>query len=226
MYTTNNMKKYIFRKSVNIGGRDGFSLVEAMVAVAIFTVMIVLVYGILNSGQATWLTTDVQIQLQQNLRQTLEKVSKELRETSSSRIVQGLGGQGVNGSDILRFSMPVICQQGTSVIDSSGNVAYWGAPLTWGCTTSGCMDANDSCTVLEYKYVEYQINSSNQLLRRVLDTNAALVQENIFADNITDFQITQNSNTVTMNVTAYLKTDLNRPMTATNRLDVTLRNSG
>ena len=204
--------------------QKGFTLIEFLMVSTIFSILILAGYSMLSSGEATWFTTDVQIQLQQNLRQTLEKVSKELRETSSSQVVSGLDGAGVSGSDILRFSMPVICHNGDNVMDASGNVAHWGAPLTWGCTQSSCMHKDNTCSSVDYKYIEYQINTSNQLLRRVLNNSGGLVRQDIFAQNIKDFQVSLANNVLTMTVTAYRKTDLNRSMTSSNNLSVSLRN--
>lgn len=212
--------------------QKGFSLVELMIVVAIFVAMMTAVYAMLTQGQSAWLTTDVQVQLQQDLRQTVEKISKELRETGSdsggTMQVTIFDGTGAGGSDILRFSMPVICQTGGSVINESGDVANWGAPLTWGCSESSCMDADDACLTVEYKYVEYRIDADNQLLRRVLDASAATVRQDIFAQNITDMQavLSGNQNRITLTVTAQRSTDLNRLLSSSQTMEIFLRNRG
>ena len=208
-------------------GQKGFSLVELMVVVVIFLAMLTAVYAMLTSGQSAWLTTDVQIQLQNDLRQTLEKISKELRETGADKTgamqVTISDGTGFNGSDIIRFSMPVIYQMGDSVMDQNGDVANWGAPLTWGCTQISCMNAG-------YKYVEYRIDNQNQLLRRVLDASAStIVREDIFAQNIANLQaayIDDNKTRMTLTATAQRNTKLNRPMSLTQTMEVYFRNKG
>jgi len=124
--------------------------------------------------------------------------------------------------------MPVQCEVGASVIDASGDVAYWGAPLTWGCTDSSCMDADDDCTTVDYKYVEYRIDSNNQLLRRVLDVGFNVIREEIFAQNITDLQavMSGDQNAITLTFTVLKNTALNRQISTTSSINVYLRNRG
>ena len=207
---------------------QGFTLVELLVVTAIFSFMLAGGYLILASGQNAWQLTDAQIELQNSLRRTLERVSSELRETGPAG--GGLtiaNGGGINGSDIIKFSMPVVCQAGGSVINVNGDVAYWRAPLTWGCRQSTCMDKDNDCATVDYKYVEYRLNASNQLVRRVLDSGSSLVREDIFAQNITDLQASlQGAAVVTITATASTKTGLNRQVTAANTMNVYLRNRG
>ena len=67
--------------------------------------------------------------------------------------------------------------------------AYWRAPRTFGCMgLIGCMDGEGDCATIEYKALEYRIDNSNQLVRRVLDNNDAVFQTDIMARNINDFQ--------------------------------------
>lgn len=140
------------RKKNNLG----FTLPELMVVMAIFTIMLAGVYAVLAAGQNAWLGTDAQIQMQQNLRLALEKVSKELHESGADGggvlQVNINDGGGTSGSDILRFSIPVcVCADG--IIDDNGNVVNWGAPLLWGtpiCSNDlddAIPDAQDKVTV-------------------------------------------------------------------------------
>ncbi|MGE0268998.1 MAG: PilW family protein [Candidatus Omnitrophota bacterium] len=225
---TNNKKLINLKIKVN----RGFSLVELMVAVAILTAMMGGVYMSMAAGQNSWANTALQIELQENLRLTLEKISKELRESGSN----GAGvmqvtindNAGVNSSDVIQFFMPVICEAGQTIIDNNGDVANWGAPLTWGCTDSTCMDADDDCSTVEYSYLEYAINNNNQLERRVRNAANALVRTDIFAQKISDFQaaMSVDQNEVTITVTALGTSMKNRTMTMTNSMVVYLRNRG
>ncbi len=63
------------------------------------------------------------------------ELSESGRDSSNNLKVSILDDAGVNGSDILRFSIP-ICLCGTSALNSSTDVKSWGAPLAWGQT--GC----------------------------------------------------------------------------------------
>lgn len=207
----------------------------------------------LSTGKDTWLTTDVHIRLQENLRRTLTKVSKELHETGpSSGGLTISDGAGVGGSDIITFSMPIVCESGGSIIDGNGDVANWGAPLTWGCTDSTCMDADNDCGTVDYDVVRYLLDANGQLLRRVLNTSGGIVREDIFAEDLTDLQaITrvaedtnlngvldagedENSNTlldggitvIILTATAQRNADNARQVTATNSVNIYLRNRG
>jgi len=219
-------------KYLKINSNTGFSLVELMVAMAILVAMMGGVYMSMAAGQNSWANTALQIELQENLRLTLEKVSKELRESGSN----GAGAMqvtindntGFNSSDVIRFFIPVVCEAGQTIIDNNGDVANWGAPLTWGCTESTCMDADDDCSTVEYSYLEYGINNNNQLERRVRDGSNALVRTDVFAQKISDFQaaISADQNEVTLTVTALGTSIKRRTMTMTDSMVVFLRNRG
>lgn len=209
--------------------QTGFTFVEIMVVVAIFSIMLAGGFMLVASGQDAWQITDAQIKLQDNLRQILVKVSRELRETGpAGGALSIVNAGGINGSDIIKFAMPIVCEAGGSVINDNGDVAYWGAPLTWGCTDSSCMDQDNDCATVDYKYIEYRLNSSNQLVRRVLNSVNALVREDIFAENITDFQTSLNveQTVITMTAACSTNTAFNRAITAASSLNVYLRNRG
>ncbi len=212
--------------------KKGFTLVELMIVVVILAIMIGGAYFALTTGESTWFSTDASITVQQNLRQTVEKMTRELTESGLDQ--NGVAqytvndGTGVNGSDTIRFSIPVICHTGDNVIDANTDVAHWGAPLTWGCTSSSCMDADDVCATVEYKYVYYLLGNNNQLLRRVLNPGGVTIREDILADGILDLQMTVSADlkVITLNITAQKNSALNRLITAATSIQVFLRNRG
>lgn len=204
-------------------GQQGFSLVEVLIVALILAMLMGGGYLVLFTGQSTWFATDVSIQMQENLRKSIERMTAEIRETQLAH-AQIFDGTGYDSTDVIRFSVPVICEAGGNLIDTNGDVAHWGAGLTWGCTTSGCMDANNDCTVLEYKYIEYRVDNDNRLIRRVLDDALVEVREDIFGQNISDFQIQVNGNVVTLNLTAEQKSATNRVTSAQKSIDIFLRN--
>lgn len=212
--------------------KGGLTLIEMMVALAIFLFISVGIYAVFSTGQTTWFNTEASIELQQNLRMALAKVTRELQESGFDK--NGVSqltitdGTGVNGSDILRFSIPILCQSNMNVLDANGDVAYWGAPLTWGCTDSGCMDADNDCATTDYKYIQYFINGNSELVRRVLDNNNVMVREDILARYIVDFQGTANADgdLITLRMTTRKNSALNLVISASTTLDVNLRNRG
>lgn len=116
---------------------QGFTIVELMVTTLIFSVVLIGMYAALLAGQSAWSTTDTQIRLQEALRQTLQRVAKELRESGSDANgvmqVAIADNAGTNSTDILTFSVPM-CVCSNIPINNNGDVANWGAPLSWGKT--------------------------------------------------------------------------------------------
>ena len=218
------------KNSTDIAEQKGFSLVELMVVMFILLIVVGGSFMILSSGQSAWFTTDTSIQVEENLRQGLGRLTRELSESGLDKnsILQMAitDNGGVNNSDILKFSIPVVCQTGASVMDANGDVAYWRAPLTFGCMGSSCMDADNDCNTVDYKSLEYEMNSSNQLIRRVLNAVDGLVRQDIVARNINDFQATLSADqkVVTLVLTGQANSPLNRVVTASKTVDVKLRN--
>src|SRR3989338_1719077 len=205
--------------------QNGFTYIEAIIAIAIFLIITVAFYTVLATARSAWFNADTSIELQQGLRLTFEKISRELHESGFDKdgvwqVTIG-DGTGVNGTDILKFSMPVICHGGDSVIDNNGDIAHWGAPLTWGCTSSACMDADDDCATLDYKYVEYSMDSSKQLKRKVIG-NDLVVREDTVARNIVNFQVSNSvdQDVVILQVTAQKRSVANRTLTASVNMNV------
>jgi Tfp pilus assembly protein PilW len=227
--------------------KSGISLVEGMVVTLILSVLMGGVFLSMSAGGNAWHNTSTQISLSENLRRTIERVSRELRETGyytpdpagaplvRTMYVTIFDNTGFNNTDIIRFSIPIVCEAGGTVINASSDVANWGAPLTWGCNDSTCMDADDDCATLDYSAVEYLIDSSSRLIRRVLDDTNAAVREDIFAHNVTNIQAVLNANAgvpelhqavVTLTITVAASSDQNRQLTQTATVDVYLRNRG
>lgn len=203
-------------------GNKGYTLVEVMVSTLILAVFCAAGYTILSSGRAAWTTAETNIALQESLRKSFAKLPAELRQSDTAH-VQISDGTGTGGSDVIRFSIPVICHSGDNVINTNGDVAHWGAPLTWGCTASTCMDADDDCSTTDYAFVQYLINNG-ALVRRVLNAEGNAVAETTVAENITDFQATLAGGVVHLTVTATQKTATARILTTSVPEDVYLRN--
>lgn len=215
------------KKNIDVAG---LTLVESMFTLAIFLLVVGGVYGVLAVGKATWFEMDTSIDLQQNLRSALQKVTRELSESGFDKNgvwqVDIADGTGTNGTDILRFSIPVICHNGDNVIDSNGDVAHWGAPLTWGCTSYSCMDSDNDCATVDYKYVEYSVDADNQLVRKVLNSALVTVRQDLIVQYISNFQLSKSvdSNVVTIQLTSQKQSLMGRTMTSTSSMDVYLRN--
>ncbi len=261
-------------RRTTVKNQQGFTLLELIVATAIFSVMLAGMVAALIAGQSAWSTTDTKIRLQENLRQTLQRISSELEESGADgndvpQVVISNGG-GASNTDVIRFSIP-LCVCGSSPLDGNSNVTYWGAPLTWGMTNcpgeslpvktnskvdichfppgnpnnpqsldvaAAAVPAHLShgdwlgtcapCSITNNKFIEYRINAGGQLLRRVLNDAAAVVKEEIFAGNISDFQavLSGDQKMVVLTVSTAANTHQNRQITASYSVNVYLRNRG
>lgn len=202
------------------------SLVETLMSVAILAILISGVSVAVTTGQNTWENTSTQIMFQEGIRLARGRMSGEIRASRKSQLFVDAGA-GPSGSDVIRFRIPIICEPGGEYFDSdTEDVANWGAHLTWGCDNHGCMDADGSCVTRDYDMIEYRIDGDSQLLRRVLDTGGVVVQSEILAHNIVDFQadvdVLLNMVTITLDVGG--TTGLNRNMTDQRSFTVLMRN--
>ncbi len=213
-----------------IKNNRGFNIVELMIVTFIIVIVVGGSFSMLQSSQSAWFTAEANMALEESLRQAINKAVAELNESGedSAGVLQVSinNGGGAGGSDILKFSIPVICEAGESVMDANGDVAFWGAPLTWGCTDSTCMDADNDCGTVDYKSLEYRLLSGNLLVRRVLDEDDAQVREDVVARNISDFQaaLSADQKVVTLTFTAETTSGMSRVMTASKSVSVNLRN--
>jgi hypothetical protein len=121
---------------------SGFTMVEMLVITALMMVILTAGSMLFMAGQNAFSVTAARGDIQENGRRILQRIFLEVqqsgRDSANNLMVTVLDGAGVNGTDILRFSIP-ICVCGTCVITSAGNVNHWGAPLKWG--QPGCSTA-------------------------------------------------------------------------------------
>lgn len=61
----------------------GFSLIELMIVMLIFSILLGATYSVLSMSRASFQTGDIQLAVQQEARKAIDKVVKEVRESSS-----------------------------------------------------------------------------------------------------------------------------------------------
>ena len=83
--------KRIFRKNPArfLKRRQGFTLVEMMVTVAIFSFILGICYTLFISGSNSWETNSVRVELQQELRKAMDWITQDLRQAGSASITNG-----------------------------------------------------------------------------------------------------------------------------------------
>lgn len=207
----------------------GMTLAEILMVTAILSFFLSAGFSALFAGDRIWKRTTDNINARANVRQTLQRIASELRESgldsSGNLQVFIFDGTGPNGTDVIRFSTPILCGGNTSVLDNNGEVAYWGASRIWKCTSQSCMDPDNNCATTDFKFVEYRISTKNELLRRVIKANGAIVKENIFAANIRDLQsnFLSGSEKINISVTGQeMSVSYSKPVTRS--MEIYLRN--
>lgn len=171
----------------------GYSLVELMVAMSIVIALMAAVSVAMGVGRDSWMTTTAQIEVRENMRSAQARITREFRETGSDKdgnIEMAItAGGGANGSDVVTFAVPILCNASMHLINSDGDVQVWGAPLTWGCHDVSCMDQDGDCSAIEYRRIQYRINESDELVRIVLAPDNSVVATDVFAENLTDLRV-------------------------------------
>lgn len=226
--------------------RFGFSLVEVLVATTLSLILFAAGGLLFRTGIVTWRTGEANMRLQASLRYTLERVRTELRQADAAH-VQIIDGAGFGDSDSVVFSIPVVCNSGPITlcerdcdlitagdqnclricewVEIAGDENFiWGAPLTWGCNKSSCMDADNDCGTYDYKYVRYWINIDQKLEREVLDSLGAVVVSQELMPELVDLQFSLNGSVITIDVTAQQGAGTERIRTAQISTDLYLRN--
>lgn len=143
-------------RKILLQNQHGFSFVEVLVMALLFSIVLAAGSMVFEVGQNVYSVASMKAELKDNAYAALSKISFELQESGrdSGGVLQVnvLDGAGVNGSDILRFSVP-LCVCGASPIDSNGQVSRWGAPLQWGqagCSTTYPLETNGKVKICHY----------------------------------------------------------------------------
>lgn len=205
-----------------------FTLVEVMIVSLLFIIIFGGILTILSISRYSWYQTDVEIELQQDLRKAMTRVTKELRESgfnsAGTSMVTIQDGAGAGGSDILSFYVPVDYDNDGDIVDASGNI-QWGASTLWANKDPNCEAPGDNCQYLNYK-VEYLINANNQFIRRSIDNSGNTVREDLYANNVVDFQASRTDDVVSLELTARKDTVFGRTITKIISSELYLRNKG
>lgn len=106
--------------------KEGFSLVEAMIVMALFSFVLAGVYFSMEVGQRSWQVNEARVEVQEELRKGMDFLIYELRQTG----VNGIIDLAEDGTSIT-FSLP-------SSVSSSGSIVWNSAsPVTIAVTNDG-----------------------------------------------------------------------------------------
>jgi len=76
-----NQKKFYFQKS------HGFTLMEMLITIMLFSFIMAGVYAVTAAGENSWQVNQVKIELQQEMRKAMDNMIHELRQAGDSSIV-------------------------------------------------------------------------------------------------------------------------------------------
>ncbi|MDP2938772.1 MAG: prepilin-type N-terminal cleavage/methylation domain-containing protein [Candidatus Omnitrophota bacterium] len=217
--------------------KNGFTLAEILVVVLIFSFLMSGLFAVLLTGQRSWHVSDVSIELQQDLRSSLMRITRELHQsgfkcndppacTNTTIQVTIAPNPDVINTDILRFKLPVDYNRDGYIKNNNGIVELWGANLTWGCSDFGCQKPKSPESQNNNYQIEYLLDVNKQLIRRVLNTSSTTIQSDIYATNLIDFQASINGNIVTIQLTAEKKPAVGDNITSNLSVQILLRNRG
>lgn len=143
----------------------GFTMVELLVVVLIFTVISIAIFGVLLTGRQSWYAGNTQIELQEESRKAMRIMVKDLRESKGSTV-----------SDIYQFTDPINGEkhQAISFASARGNPSD---------SADDGVHANNDYFHLDSSssepswrslvvYCTYQTSSGQNQLRKYVDYNA------------------------------------------------------
>jgi prepilin-type N-terminal cleavage/methylation domain-containing protein len=168
----------------------GFTLVEMMVVLAIFSMVMGVAYTALSLNETYRDLVLIKIQLYRQNKKAIDSLCAELQRSQGARV--NITDNASPIPDEIRFQIPLI-----NAIDAQYNIP-WGA-------RQGNIDYPEDPPNSIYRYVRYRLNGAN-LVREVVDGDDSVIggtQQEIIAENITNLQFTSlNPNYITININA------------------------
>lgn len=179
----------------NINKYAGFTLVEIMVVLAIFTIILLSIYAVMFAGERSWQACSTKIQLQEGLRNATGTFTDELRQSSYTQVSIATNGKSIT------FSIPVQTtgtqDQESITLQTKGSfpqeVVNYNYPnqTQWG--------AYKRLVAGQGGTVEYAL-SGNTLLRIV---SGAVIEQYVLARDVDDIKFSQpdkNNNPARINI--------------------------
>lgn len=99
---------------------------EIIFAVAIFLLLILAIFAVMDVGRGAWFIGDVSVQLRQDIIRALTTMERELKETRPAEISLTIGAS----SSSLTFKIPQDNNNDGTILDSLGNIE-WSGNITY-----------------------------------------------------------------------------------------------
>ena len=199
----------------------GFTLVELMVSVLIFTIMSAMVLLVISSATTTYHSAEARIVSQQDMRKALAVLIHELSESNQYRTYIPLG----DPTQVI-FQIPIRVIDGGPLdgqtVDERNNIIFGARPLP-----STNPDGSQGYAIQYILQANNDISNSSSLIRRVLDSYPAGNQvgnDFVVANWINTINFIKNGKTLTINVSAVKNNKFGRNVLINGNFGVTLRN--
>jgi prepilin-type N-terminal cleavage/methylation domain-containing protein len=213
-------KGYIFMKKIlNLKNTGGFTLVEMMISVVIFTVIIAIVMVLILTANTSYHTADARISSQEDLRKALRTMVHEISETNQFRIT-------ISGGDQITFQIPVLDISGGTfngqTVDDRNNIIF-GARLM----NTTVADGYPGYSVRYVLLPNNDFSNSNRLVRRVLDgypNGTQVGADRTIANMIRSITYTRSGKTLSIDIAAVRNNKFGRDILIETTIGVTMRN--
>ncbi len=103
----------------------GFTFIEIIVAVSIFLMLMLGIYGVMDVGRGSWFRASTAVELRQEIMRALTRMGKELKEVRPALISLAVGD--ISSSLTLRVPQRDI---NGNILDALGNIV-WSGDITY-----------------------------------------------------------------------------------------------
>ena len=124
--------------------RRGFSLIEFMIVLLIFSIIMGSVFSVMTVSKTSWYSGSTQIEVQQETRRGMDRMVKELRQTNPTKIT----GVPANGTPYNSISFRL------SVVDANGNT-------TWSSTINYSLGGLNNQQILRTENSQQEVLANN-----------------------------------------------------------------
>jgi prepilin-type N-terminal cleavage/methylation domain-containing protein len=199
------VKKRILRKDFVQEPRKaaGFTLVEVIVATAVFFILVNMAFVTMNTGMNSWFSSSTSVELRSELIKTLAAMERELKETAPAKL-ENLPSGG--SAATLTFHLPQDVDGDGTLINWNGTAPKYEPIIEWSPTT-----------------VTYAVNGTGVLIR-----STSLGQSRVVAQDIVGLQFsrpTTVSNILQIDLSAQKNDVKGRVLSDAARLMIKMRNN-
>ncbi|MFH1867901.1 MAG: prepilin-type N-terminal cleavage/methylation domain-containing protein [Candidatus Omnitrophota bacterium] len=177
----------------------GFTLLEILITVAIFTILVLGVFQLMEAGNRFWLEGGASAELRQDIIRALMRMESELKETRSISPAPQINLAIGASSPALTFNIPQVDSATGTILNPIGAV-NWSAPIT------------------------YALNANNQITRTDIGTGTVTIIANHVSGLVFARLATDPSNILRINITVGKTTLTRRQLQDTQQIRIKMRN--